>query len=419
MRVLVLSQRLPYAPNRGDRIRVYHIIREVSRTAQVDVAALVHDREEESHANDLAGIAREVVIARVSRFRNACRGAASLLGSTPLTHLLLDSPYLPPALASLVSRRRPDVVLAFCSSMARFAFLPGLDGIPWVLDMIDADSAKWQAIADASRLPMRWIYRREARLLARFEIVAMRKACATLVVNEKERAALLALAPGAPVHVVENGVDLDAFAPPPLSEPSSTVVFCGVMNYEPNVQGAVWLARQVWPLVRAERPDARLRLVGASPSPDVLALANEESGVEVTGTVPDVRPHLWSAAIAAAPLQVARGIQNKVLEAAAAGLPCVVTPQVADGLPDEVGGACLVARSREEFAAALLDLLGRPPTELRKLAAAASLGALRWSARLEGLVPLLARAAATGSDSRGHKRRMARADAAELSLHQG
>jgi sugar transferase (PEP-CTERM/EpsH1 system associated) len=393
MRVLVLSQRLPYAPNRGDRLRVYHMIQEIASHAQVDVASLVHDREEASHANDLRGIADEVITTRVPRIRNLMRGAASLIGSTPLTHVLLDSSRMLPALSQLVQHRRPDVVLAFCSSMAKFAFLPPLAGIPCVLDMIDADSAKWSALGQTSRLPLRWIYQREARLLARFEALAIRKAFATLVVNENERAALRALAPEAPIHVIENGVDLTSFAPATTNKPSSSVVFCGVMNYEPNVRGAVWLARTVWPLVRAARPDARLILVGSSPSQEVAALASETSRVMVTGTVADVKPYLWGSAVAAAPLQIARGIQNKVLEAIAAGLPCVVTRRVADGLPREVGGACRVADSAEEFSTALLDLLERSPAERRRLAFSADLSRLRWSARLRTLVPLLKYAA--------------------------
>ena len=162
MRVLLLSQRLPYAPNRGDRVRVYHMLREVARHAEIDVASLVHDEEEESHASDLRGIAAEVITARVPRLRNVTRGGAALLGSTPLTHVLLDSPLLAPALEALIRRRRPDVLLTFCSSMARFALQPPLSSLPCVLDMIDADSAKWTALANTSRPPLRWVYRREA-----------------------------------------------------------------------------------------------------------------------------------------------------------------------------------------------------------------------------------------------------------------
>jgi glycosyltransferase involved in cell wall biosynthesis len=259
--------------------------------------------------------------------------------------------------------------------------------------MIDADSAKWRVLAESAGVPMRWIYRREARLLGQFEVVAMRRAFTTLVVNEKERAELLALAPEAPVMVVENGVDLTAFARTGAPSSSPSVVFCGVMDYEPNVQGAIWLAGAVWPQVRAARPDARLLLIGASPSPAVRALASQSSGVEVTGTVPDVKPYLWDAAVAAAPLQIARGVQNKVLEAVAAGLPCVVTRQVAEGLPLEVRPACPVGEGASEFATALINLLSQLPDERLRLVATADLGALTWPNRLRPLGPLLKRAA--------------------------
>jgi sugar transferase (PEP-CTERM/EpsH1 system associated) len=396
MRVLMLSQRLPFAPNRGDRVRVYHMLRQVASHAQVDIAAFVHDDEEKSHVADLRDIAGAVVTARIPRVWNAARGAAALLGSTPLTHALLDSPQLVPALGALVRQRRPDVVLAFCSSMVRFAFQPPLSDIPCVLDMIDADSAKWTALASTSRPPLRWVYRREGRQLGRFEALAMRKVFATLVVNQKERAALEALAPESTIIAVENGVDLSSFMPTGAPVESATVVFCGVMNYGPNVRGAVWLAREVWPLVRASRPDAQLTLIGASPSSEVTGLASQSTGVAVTGTVADVRPYLWDAAVAAAPLQVARGVQNKVLEAVASGLPCVVTPPVAEGLPREVAPACRIGSTAEEFASCLVELLSRTPAARRAYAAAANLQPLHWSARLQPLMPLL-EAAATGS----------------------
>jgi sugar transferase (PEP-CTERM/EpsH1 system associated) len=393
MRVLVLAQRLPYAPNRGDRLRVYHSVRQIAAHARVDVAALVHDNEEASHAGDLGGIAEHVITARVPRVRRAVRAAASLAARTPLTHALLDSPALVPALTRLVRQHRPDVTLAFCSSMARFAMASPLSDIPCVVDMIDADSAKWATLGEVGSMPLRWIYRREARLLGAFEVTAMQRAFSTLVVNEKERTALLALAPGSRVQVMENGVDLDSFTPPDPPLESASVVFCGVMNYSPNEAGAVWLANRVWPLVRSVRPDARLQIVGSTPSPQVRALASETTGVTVTGAVPDVRQYLWDAAVAVAPLQVARGVQNKVLEAVAAGLPCVVTQAVADGLPPEVAAACQVSGDAAQFAAAIGRLLALPPAQRRAMASGTDLTRLQWSVRLRPLVPLLESAA--------------------------
>jgi glycosyltransferase involved in cell wall biosynthesis len=273
--------------------------------------------------------------------------------------------------------------------MARFALDGPLSGIPCVVDLIDADSSKWTAMSDAAGAPMRWIYKREARLLGGFEVRIMREAFATLVVNEKERHALLALEPEGRVRVIENGIDLTSFTPSDDPAESTSVVFCGVMNYAPNVQGALWLAREVWPLVRAANPDARLLLVGASPTSEVLALGSRDAAITVTGTVDDVRPYLRSAAVAVAPLHIARGVQNKVLEAVAAGLPCVVTPAVAEGLPPEVRPACLVGRDAHGFATAVSDLLDRSPTQRRAMVSSADLTSLLWSARLAPLMGLL------------------------------
>jgi sugar transferase (PEP-CTERM/EpsH1 system associated) len=390
MRILALTHRLPYAPNRGDRIRSYHVLKHLRRDHEVELVSLVHDRDEASHAHDLEPLGIQAHVAPVSRARGALRAAVGLTNGTSLTHCLLDSPAVAPILQDIVARHRPDVVLAFCSSMARFALAPPLDDIPLVHDMIDVDSAKWASLAGSALPPKRWIYAREHRTLSAFERVAARSAATTLVVNARERVLLRQLAPDAPVVVVENGVDLDRFQPagPPADAP--VAVFCGVMNYQPNEAAAVWIARTVWPLVIARRPDARLMLVGATPSGAVRALAN--ASITVTGSVPDTRPYLWDAAVGLAPLLTARGIQNKVLEAVAAGLPVVVTPQVREGLPPEIVPAVEVAAAPQEFAEAVLALFERSPAERRAIAGRAAVGALAWPARLETLSAIIAAA---------------------------
>jgi glycosyltransferase involved in cell wall biosynthesis len=166
------------------------------------------------------------------------------------------------------------------------------------------------------------------------------------------------------------------------------------MNYAPNEQGAIWLAREVWPLVLRRFPDAQLTLVGANPTARVRRLAAAGPGITVTGSVPDVRPYLWRSAVAVAPLQLARGVQNKVLEAVAAALPAVVTPVVADGLPAEVLGACRLASTAETFAHEVGDLLARSPDERRAIAREAKLDVLSWQRRLGALAGLLEAAAA-------------------------
>ena len=244
MKILFLTHRLPYAPNRGDRIRAYHLLREMSRFAEVSLLSLTHDDEELSH-RDRVPFTREVTCLPVQRMRNLALAAARLPTARPITHSLLDATGIHDALRDLIGRHSPDLVVAFCSGMARFAFEPPLEGRPFVLDMVDVDSVKWDRMADASRGPLRWIYRREARTLRAFERTATTRARATLVVNERERTALAQIAPGARITVVPAGIDLDAFRPPAPPTGDPVVIFCGVMSYAPNE-----MAREV---VRIER----------------------------------------------------------------------------------------------------------------------------------------------------------------------
>ena len=205
----------------------------------------------------------------------------------------------------------------------------------------------------------------------------------------------LAFAPDARAVVIPNGIDLDSFRRPADAErsPEPRVVFTGVMNYVPNADAAVWLARDIWPIVRGMRPDARLDIVGASPSPAVQALDDQSMGVTVTGSVPDVRPYLWRAHAAVAPLRVARGVQNKVLEAAAAGLPCVVTPSVSAGLPPLLKDMCPVGESGPGLADLVVRALHSPAEPDRWQQAVSGLA---WSQALSPLPDLLADAARSG-----------------------
>ncbi len=361
MRALVLTQRLPYAPNRGDRLRAFHQIRHLRADGwTVDILALAHDAEEQSHADAMRSEGHRVEVARIPHLRNMAGSMTTLLGEKPLTLSLLDSPALAPAVDRLLQGGSPDVVLAFSSSMAGIALRPPLSAYPLVLDLVDVDSEKWRALAGTSRWPMSWIYRREYRTLQAFEKQAARRAFATLVVNHRELTALRALAPEANVQVLPIGIDLQHFRRPLDTVVEPRVVFTGVMSYLPNAEAATWLAREVWPLVRGARPDAHLDLVGATPPAAVRRLGDTDAGILVTGSVPDVRPYLWRASVAAAPLHVARGVQTKVIEAAAAGLPCVVTPAVREGLPERLQDLCPVAEPADDFARAIVRHLEGP-----------------------------------------------------------
>ena len=400
MKVLFLTHRLPFAPNRGDRVRAYHIIRQLAARASVHVLSLVHDADEEAQADTMRRDGIGVTTVRVSRRRNLVRGAAGLATSRPLTHLLLDSPEMPAAIAQCLRDGEPDVVLAYCSGMARFALEPPLDRIPLVLDFVDVDSGKWADFARATWGPRRWLYRREAACLSTFEARAARRAHAATVVTSREADALRRLCPEARAHVISNGVDLDYLAPPGPPSADPAVVFTGVFSYEPNADGAVWFARHVWPTVRAKVPGARLTLAGSSPLRRVRQLADEDPSITVTGFVPDIRPYLWESAVAVAPLFEARGLQNKVLEAAAAGLPSVITSPVWGGLPSEGLAACRLANEADAFAAAVVELLRLEPRERRALAASGGLDRLTWPSCLAPLCDLIESASSRGASAR-------------------
>lgn len=396
MRVLVLTHRLPWAPNRGDRIRAYHLLRALTARHEVHLLSLVHDDEEEAQAAPLASWIEGVTTVRVTRARRLLGGARGLLHSVPLTFAMLDAPGLGPAIDRVAGQVGPDVVIAYCSGMARLLSRPCLAFLPGIVDLVDVDSEKWRTLSTRSRWPMRWIYGREARLLARQESRLMRAALATTVVNDREAETARRLAPGARIAVAGNGIDHAHFAPDAPGLADAQVVFCGVMNYAPNAETAMFLANEVWPRVLRVQPEARLVLVGSNPAPALARAAERGRGITVTGHVADVRPWLWSSAVAAAPIRTARGVQNKVLEAVAAGLPAVVSPVVAEGLPDGIRPACLVASTAEECADRILELLALPAAERRRLAARASFSGLDWRDRLAPLLDLVESLGDTG-----------------------
>lgn len=399
MRVLFLTHRVPYAANRGDRTRAMHLIRTLAPHVEVEVVSLAHDADELAQVERVRELGVRASAALIPRARNYARAVQRLAGTTPLTHLLLDSPGMGPILQEVVRERPPDVVLSYCTGMARFALEPPLDRFPLVIDFVDVDSEKWRVLSGASSSGWRrWFYAREARVLAEFEARAATVARAVLVVNEREERALRHIAPEARIHVVPIGVERSVVPVVVGQATPSAVAFCGVMNYAPNVDAVLWFAREVWPTVKAARPEARFVIIGATPAAAIQRLASEDAGIEVTGTVPEVTSHLARCSVAVAPLHIARGVQNKVLEALSVGLPAVVTSPVAEGLPTVALAACRVADAASDFARHVVDLLALGPDERRALAACANLDTLTWHRQLSQLPSILAGATYVATD---------------------
>ena len=238
--------------------------------------------------------------------------------------------------------------------------------VPLIADFVDLDSRKWDLYCQFHSAPRRWIYRLEERRLLEYERYLSSRARCTLLRTEAERRDCLELVPHARVEVLSNGVDFDYFRVEEeqlTSKTGSDMVFTGVMDYFPNVQGVEYFAREVLPLIRERHEAATFTIVGANPTRQVFELGNLP-GVTVTGPQPDIRPFIAKARISVAPLHLARGIQNKVLEAMSMSLPVVVSPAVFRGVDVDEGDGVFVAKTTEEYVDRIVGLLDDPEGSL-------------------------------------------------------
>jgi sugar transferase (PEP-CTERM/EpsH1 system associated) len=227
------------------------------------------------------------------------------------------------------------------------------------VDLVDVDSQKWLDYGAFDRGPRARLYRMEGTRLRQLEQTLPSWARAVTLVSDAEAELFRQFCSWDGVHAVTNGVDLDYFRPMAPAPPEDGCVFVGALDYRPNVDAVTWFGKEVWPRLRRRRPDARLRLVGRRPVPEVTALARV-AGIEVVGQVPDVRPYLAGAAVVVAPLRIARGLQNKVLEAMAMGLAVVATAKAHEGLEARPGEHLCVVDAPAAFADTVTDLLGSP-----------------------------------------------------------
>jgi sugar transferase (PEP-CTERM/EpsH1 system associated) len=265
------------------------------------------------------------------------------------------------------------------------------------MDFVDVDSAKWRSYASGARFPMNLVYAREAWALSRFERTVAAHASISTVTAARELALFHTVAPGANARVLANGVDTDYFAPRETEPSEPHVIFFGAMDYGANVEAARYLVLRVLPYLRALVPGATVTLAGSNPTREVKALA-QVPGVTVTGFVPDIRPHVHNSMVSAVPLRVARGIQNKVLEAMAMAVPVVASPSAAEGI-DAVHGRDLevaaIDPSGRAFAEAIASLI-RDPSRREMLARSARQRVVErygWATRAEELFELLKGAA--------------------------
>lgn len=392
--LLFLAHRMPYPPDKGDKIRSWHMLRHLARRWHVHLGAFVDDPADWAHAAVLKGVCADMCLRPLHPRTGKLRALTGLATGQALT-----LPYYQDAdmdrwvRAKLAAGMRAVVV--YSSAMARYVM--HAQGPRRIMDFVDIDSDKWRQYAPTKAWPLSWLYAREARKLLEWERQVARAFDASLFVSEAEARDFRHLAPesAAKVGHFNNGVDTEYFSPdqvfdPPLPGHGPSLVFTGAMDYWPNVDAVVWFAREVLPLVRKAVPDACFHIVGSRPAAAVQALAGD--GVEVTGRVPDVRPYLAHAAMVVAPLRIARGIQNKVLEGMAMAKAVVATPQALEGIAAQVGKEVLVGGDAVTQAALVVELLKAPATagEVGRAARRRVAADYTWASNLARLDALLA-----------------------------
>ncbi|GAB0056575.1 hypothetical protein SIID45300_00883 [Candidatus Magnetaquicoccaceae bacterium FCR-1] len=353
--LLFLAHRIPYPPRKGDKIRSYHLLRALTTRYRVHLGAFIDDEADREHAGTVAGLCGgETCLVRLDPLTTKLRALKGLLTGQALTLPYYDHPHMRAWVASLLKRHPIRRVVVYSAAPAQF-ILDCDPAIRRVIDFVDVDSAKWAAYAEQRRGWTRWLYRREARLLLEAERAMAMRCDAALFVSAPEAALFGQLAPecAGKTGYWENGVDLDHFSPVrdypnPYQPDDLPLVFTGAMDYWPNVDAVTWFAREVFGAIRSREPRARFVIVGGRPVPEVVRLQGV-SGVTVTGHVPDVRPWIvWSKA-AVAPLRIARGVQNKVLEAMAMARPVLATSQAMEGIRHDARLRRWVADSPEEM----------------------------------------------------------------------
>ena len=361
MKVLFLAHRIPFPPNKGDKIRAFNVLRHLSRQHEVSLVTLVDEPGEERYVRDLERYARRVLWASVRPKADRLLAMRNLLKGEALSVAYFHSSRLQREVDDLLEGGQFDALVCSSSPMAEYLFRARRKDLVGrarrVMDLIDIDSLKWRQYADKAPPWTAWIYRHEARYLAAYEQRIAREFDSLLVVSDQERELFPGGAPSK-LMAVPNGVDLEMFTPgePPASTPQPALVFTGVMDYWPNIEGITWFVQDVLPRIRQSIVGAQLFIVGSRPTADVQKLS-QVAGVTVTGFVDDVRTYLQRAAVCVVPLRIARGIQNKVLEAMSMGRPVVTTAQAYEGVKARSGVDIVVADGAAEFADAVVGLL--------------------------------------------------------------
>jgi sugar transferase (PEP-CTERM/EpsH1 system associated) len=396
--ILFIAHRIPFPPDRGDKIRSHHVLRRLAQLAPVHVACFADDELDRAAEPELAALARSYRL--VSRSKPlALAGMQALAARSSISVAAFRDREIAAYVAQVLATRPISAIHVFSGQMGQY--VPESFSGRLILDFCDVDSAKFEAYADKAGAPMRWVHAREARLLRAEEARLATRADVSLFATREEAALFVERLPAsqrgaADVRVLANGIDSAAFDPAIVTpEPrmlacsGPRLIFTGQMDYAPNIDAAIRAIDRILPLVRNSLPDATFHVVGRNPAKPLLG-RNGRGGCHVWGRVEDIRPWLRAADLALVPLEIGRGVQNKVLEAMAMGLPCVLSREAATGIEASDGRHFEIGASDRELADRAVALLRNRnrASEMGEAARRFVIENASWSAALAALPDL-------------------------------
>lgn len=392
--LLFLCHRIPFPPDKGEKIRAFRILEHLARRFRIHLGCFIDDPADWTHQAALAARYAEVKCLGMSRAGARLKAVRGLLTGEPLTVASFANAAMGTWVTHTLEREKPAAVFLYSSAMAQFVMGRDLGRARLVMDFVDVDSDKWRQYAASAGFPMNWVYAREAEKLLAYDRSVAARADASLLVSDAEAALFRRLAPetAGKIHAVANGIDCAFFSPshgfPSPYSSGPVFVFTGTMDYRPNIDAVVWFADEIFPRLAAALPGAVFAVVGAKPAKEVVALG-ARPGVLVTGRVADVRPYLAHADVVVAPLRIARGIQNKILEGMAMAKPVVTTAQGLEGIDARPGRDLLVAHTAAAFADAARQALRPESRDLGTAARRLMESSYSWEGRLAPLDNLL------------------------------
>jgi sugar transferase (PEP-CTERM/EpsH1 system associated) len=362
--ILFLVHRIPYPPNKGDKIRSFNILKMLSQHYRVYLATFVDEPEDQIYVNELSNWCEGAIALNQNKTIAKLKGLSGFLTNQAISIPYYSNRKLKKWIKNTIEAESIERCLVFSGVMAQFLNENTSLLRSTVIDFVDVDSDKWHQYAENKSGVKRWFYRRESRLLSKFEHEYSLKSAFSTFVSEDEANVFINSIfspPKQKVKGIRNGVDTDFFDAKNSYSSSveikkKSVVFTGAMDYWANIDAVIWFSKKVWPVVLEKLPDATFYIVGSRPSVEVCNLTGKNNTV-VTGRVEDVRPFIANANLSVAPLRIARGIQNKVLEALSMSRPIVLTSMAAEGISHESTDGYWIEDDAKEMANKVLNVL--------------------------------------------------------------